>query len=213
MSWLFSRALVAEYLEANCSDGELSAQLNGNDTQLAYCAPDKMTAFSRSGMWKHMARIICEVRPNYVFVENSPILTSRGLGTVLGDLASMGFDARWGVLGHDDIGGQHKRERIWIVANSDKRIVCKLVKRKSKNKQFWQTKERDKSWIDFLVAHDGNSPPAWRVRGQEFITRPIMRRNSDGMADGMDRIAAIGNGQVPIVAATAWRLLGGPVSE
>ena len=49
----------------------------------------------RSGLWSEFARIISEVRPRFVFVENSPMLTSRGLGTVLGDLASMGFDAEW----------------------------------------------------------------------------------------------------------------------
>jgi hypothetical protein len=47
MSWLYSQALVAEFLEANCLDGEPSAQLNGNPIQQAYCAPDKMTGFSR----------------------------------------------------------------------------------------------------------------------------------------------------------------------
>ena len=47
MSWLFSQALVGEYLEENSSDGEQSAPLSGNPTQQAYCAPDKMTAFSR----------------------------------------------------------------------------------------------------------------------------------------------------------------------
>jgi DNA (cytosine-5)-methyltransferase 1 len=70
----------------------------------------------RSGMWGEMARIIREVRPRFVFVENSPMLTSRGLGRVLGDLASMGFDARWGVLGAADVGANHQRDRIWIVA-------------------------------------------------------------------------------------------------
>ena len=70
----------------------------------------------RSGMWREMARIIHEVRPKFVFVENSPMLTSRGLGRVLGDLASMGFDARWGVLGAADVGANHQRDRIWIVA-------------------------------------------------------------------------------------------------
>ena len=70
----------------------------------------------RSGMWGEMARIIHEVRPRFVFVENSPMLTSRGLGRVLGDLASMGFDAKWGVLGAADIGANHQRDRIWIVA-------------------------------------------------------------------------------------------------
>ena len=69
----------------------------------------------RSGMWHHMARIIGEVRPRYVFVENSPILTSRGLGRVLGDLAALGYDAEWGVLGAVDAGAPHKRDRIWIV--------------------------------------------------------------------------------------------------
>jgi site-specific DNA-cytosine methylase len=69
----------------------------------------------RSGMWGEMARIICEVQPRFVFVENSPMLTSRGLGRVLGDLASMGFDAKWGVLGAADIGANHQRDRIWIV--------------------------------------------------------------------------------------------------
>ena len=73
----------------------------------------------RSGMWAHMARIVREVGPRFVFVENSPMLTSRGLGRVLGDLAAMGYDARWGVLGAVDAGAPHKRDRIWIVAHSD----------------------------------------------------------------------------------------------
>jgi DNA (cytosine-5)-methyltransferase 1 len=71
-----------------------------------------------SGMWRHMARIIGEVRPRFAFVENSPMLTVRGLGTVLGDLASLGYDARWGVLGADDAGAPHRRDRIWIVADA-----------------------------------------------------------------------------------------------
>jgi hypothetical protein len=47
MSWLYSQALVEEYLAGNFSDGEPSAPLNGNRTQQAYLSPDKMTAFSR----------------------------------------------------------------------------------------------------------------------------------------------------------------------
>ena len=71
----------------------------------------------RSGLWKEFARIIGEVRPNYVLVENSPMLTLRGLGVVLGDLAALGYDAQWCVLGAVDAGAPHKRDRIWIVAN------------------------------------------------------------------------------------------------
>ena len=70
----------------------------------------------RSGMWVEMARIIGEVRPRFAFVENSPMLTSRGLGTCLGDLATMGYHARWGIVGAYHAGAPHKRDRIWIVA-------------------------------------------------------------------------------------------------
>jgi len=73
----------------------------------------------RSGLWATMAGIIRVVRPRHVFVENSPMLTSRGLGTVLGDLAAMGYDARWGVLGAHHAGGNHKRDRIWVMADAN----------------------------------------------------------------------------------------------
>ena len=68
----------------------------------------------RSGLWREMARVVREVEPCYVRVENSPMLTSRGLGVVLGDLASLGFDCRWCVISAADVGAPHLRERIWI---------------------------------------------------------------------------------------------------
>ncbi len=70
----------------------------------------------RSGMWTHMARIIGEVRPRFVFVENSPALLTRGLGVVLSDLAALRYDCRWTVLGASDVKAPHKRERFWLVA-------------------------------------------------------------------------------------------------
>lgn len=73
----------------------------------------------RSGLWEQMRRIIGEVRPDFVYVENSPALTSRGLGRVLGDLAELGYDAEWGVLGANDVGAPHQRKRIWIVAHTN----------------------------------------------------------------------------------------------
>ena len=69
-----------------------------------------------SGFWREMARLVGEIRPAYVFVENSPLLRTRGLAVVLGDLASMGYDARWGVLGAGDVGAPHHRKRMWILA-------------------------------------------------------------------------------------------------
>jgi len=70
----------------------------------------------RSGLWSEMARIINEVRPRFVYAENSPMLVSRGLALVLRDLAQMGYDAKWGIVSAGDLGAPHRRDRIWIRA-------------------------------------------------------------------------------------------------
>jgi len=69
----------------------------------------------QSGLWSEMARIVGEVRPRFVFVENSPLLVKRGLAVVLGDLAEMGYDARWGIVGAHHVGAPHERQRLWLV--------------------------------------------------------------------------------------------------
>ena len=71
---------------------------------------------ARSGLWGEMARIIGEVRPQFVWVENSPMLVGRGLTRVIGDLTQMGYDAQWCIVSASDIGAPHKRDRIWIRA-------------------------------------------------------------------------------------------------
>lgn len=84
----------------------------------------------RSGLWSEFARVIGEVRPRYVYVENSPALTRRGLDRVLGALAALGYDCRWGVVSAADaihLGGpppiDHLRDRIWITGEST-HAVC-----------------------------------------------------------------------------------------
>jgi len=76
-------------------------------------------AGERSGMWKEFLRIIRDIRPRFVFVENSPMLTSRGLGVVLGDLAEAGYDAEWTCLSAAEVGANHVRDRIWILGHSN----------------------------------------------------------------------------------------------
>lgn len=57
-----------------------------------------------------MLRVVKEVRPSFVFIENSPLLARSGLGTVLEGLAQAGYDAAWTVLGADDVEAQHIRK-------------------------------------------------------------------------------------------------------
>jgi DNA (cytosine-5)-methyltransferase 1 len=145
----------------------------------------------RSGLWSEMSRIIGEVRPRYALVENSPVLTSRGLGVVLGDLAAMGYDARWGVLGAVDAGGIHKRERIWIVADS----AAGGLQGNDQQQQLPATGGA----IQML--------DRWRRSHWDDLPSPRYLRRLAGVAEGVERIKRTGNGQVPAVVALAWKIL------
>jgi DNA (cytosine-5)-methyltransferase 1 len=219
----------------------------------------------RSSMWKHMARIIGEVQPRYAFVENSPMLTTRGLGTVLGDLASLGFNAEWGVLSAANVGANHKRDRIWIVGKNTKQSRFfshsmhngnRRGKQQSESieethgamanaKEFFsngiqnnsrksmESKKKSKP-RNCNGSENVSNSTSIRLQGQGeyeqsinstqsrnwktvelkygsssdfWKTEPNVGRVVDGMAFGVDRLKAIGNGQVPLCAATAWRLL------
>ena len=76
-------------------------------------------AGERSGLWFEYQRIIEEIRPKFVFAENSPNLRTRGLGTIIEGLTSLGYGVRWGVLGAWHIGANHKRDRMWVLAYAD----------------------------------------------------------------------------------------------
>ncbi len=138
-----------------------------------------------SGLWREMRRIIGEVVPRFVLVENSPMLVVRGLGTVLGDLAEMGYDAAWGVFSAADVGARHERERIWIVADAA-----------GFGEQVGFVRQ-----ADLQIAREVGCWPE---------PRPGLFRDVDGVARGVDAcVRAIGNGQVPAVVELAWRVLTG----
>jgi len=149
----------------------------------------------RSGLWSEMARIISEVRPQYAWVENSPLLISRGLSTVLGDLAEMGYDARWGIVSAANAGAPHKRERCWIVAYANEERLQGCVNR-------LENVGRDRTQMQ-APGISGSG------RGEEWKAEPSVGRLVDGVAHRMDRLKALGNGQVPQAMALAWRILTG----
>ena len=175
-------------------------------------------------MWKHMARIIGEVRPQYVFVENSPMLTTRGLGVVLADLSKMGFDAKWGVISAADIGANHQRERIWIRAKQ--RDVFSHSEHNGHRRREQQSESTQEAigMADTNITFGKRNGSAFRIQTRHSINNftnlytksansewwqiePKLDRVVDGVAARVDRLKAIGNGQVPLCAATAWELL------
>ncbi|MDC5529516.1 DNA cytosine methyltransferase [Acinetobacter baumannii] len=245
----------------------------------------------RSGLWSEMARIIGEVRPRYVFVENSPMLVSRGLTRVISDLAQMGYDAQWARFSASNFGAPHIRDRIWIVAyarcqrgeagtsqtlrskseipkwtnanNMGSNISNTQSFRCQKNglpfgakqeksmfginskdvantksirlEQTRECKSSSEKWLAGCghelsdtncerckqveqrvfsrTQREGTSDPSqhssFARRGEWWAIEPELGRVADGVAHRVDRLKAIGNGQVSIVAKCAFEFLGG----
>ena len=228
----------------------------------------------RSGLWREYARIICEVRPRYCFVENSPMLTVRGLGIVLGDLAALGYDAAWKVLSAGDCGAPHERARMWIVAKDtdadgawelqpqgtveeqrrrpcdiregvadaaeprlqerngeqsgevlaeSERLGCEVadamqngLQRRGKDGNIPRqiglccgTRTDEIEYLSDAVStrerrnarEEENDESVWQ---QWWKAEPGLGRVVNAVANRVDRIKSIGNGQVPIVAARAF---------
>jgi len=108
------------------------------------CQPFSVAGKRRGGgddrnMWPATKEVIRIIHPQYVFLENVPGLLGasncdlgewdmdnspkdnlRYFGTILADLAEIGFDARWTVLGADDVGAPHRRKRLWVMAYSER---------------------------------------------------------------------------------------------
>ena len=129
------------------------------------------------------------------------MLTHRGLGVVLQDLAEMGYDAEWGVFTAKESGFQHKRERMFIVAYSAevrRGYNCAIQGKLSmESTEEWEARTCV-SHIPFELC----AP----------IDGDFTYRKDDGVAAAVDRFAACGNGWVPQVAVRAWRELTGRLS-
>jgi len=147
-------------------------------------------------MWPPACEVINIIQPSYAFLENVPGLISCGyLGNILQDLAEIGYNARWCCLSAEKVGAPHKRERLWIVAHTRRRrwdAFKHETRIPYKNCSWWSSK------------YELQDIESLKCTVQKY---PECLRMVDGISDPMDRLKAAGNGQVPQVAATAWRLL------
>ena len=246
-------------------------------------------AADERNMWPATIECIRLVRPKYAFLENVPgLLTSGYFGTVLGDLAAAGYDARWLVLSAADCGAPHERERLWIRADAQSERTRGLSVRSreprqastdadrlgedvsnasgngrgkrenqpqrqperggtpnigndGKAKQLAYTDNARLAQRESVSGHNGkefqtakrggnvahaeqsanrpekissetDGPHAARSTGGTgrsswWEVEPRLDRVANGVAHRVDRLKALGNGQVSIVAATAWRML------
>ena len=149
---------------------------------------------SRSGLWGEQKRIIGEVQPWCAFVENSPALTIRGLNRIIGDFTEMGYSSRWGTLGAGTVGNVSEGERLWIFAI---KANCSMLEGLDFQKYIKPYPEEPR--------RRQYSRAISKMLSQDDYSR--IKRDSDVISRGMDRFKAIGNAQIPIVAAIAFSIL------
>lgn len=154
-------------------------------------AGKKLGADDPRNMWPETIDVIRRVRPRFCLLENTPGLFIGGyLGTVFGDLAEGGYDCRWCCLSGYYFKGPVRRERVFIVAESNG------VDGETRMGTFKNRKGALQPGIDKQVFRE-----VW----VQTIDRNAGSHN--GVADYLDRGRAVGNGQIPAVVATAWEIL------
>jgi DNA (cytosine-5)-methyltransferase 1 len=174
----------------------------------------------RSGLWTEYARLIRELRPRFVIVENVADLLSRGLGRVLGDLVALRLDAEWHCIPASAVGAPHRRDRLWLVAHAQRREgqfrydPAMLWGRAFKTEQArvgggalahpesdGLEEQRIPAEGRKLVAQPAGS--GWRREDagspsrQWWATEPNVGRVAHGVPARVDRLKALGNAVVP----------------
>ena len=130
-------------------------------------------------LWSEMRRIVADVAPRYVFAEN---VSRIAIDQAANDCEQMGYKTKAIAISAKDLGADHIRERYWLLAYSD----------------------HDGKLLQSI---DAEAPKLQELDKSVWKNYPESLRMVNGLGCRMDRLKAIGNGQVPLCAATAWRIL------
>ena len=171
---------------------------------------------TRSGLYREVLRIAGVVRPRQLFLENVSAILSNGLGTVLGDLAALGYDSRWLCIRASDVGANHHRDRWFLLADSNdersSRTRPKRIEREKSDSAF----NNDRKDVDNTIGRryglqEGKIQSRWDgvKHSSWWASEPGLGRVAYGISNRVGQLKGYGNAQVPLQAATAYRLLGG----
>lgn len=198
---------------------------------------------TRSGLYREVLRIAGVVRPKQLFLENVSAIVNNGLGTVLADLAALGYDSEWLCLRASDCGANHHRDRWWLLANSNELGAAAGTQSKTwdalpdgERNHPQEERGRDElnartGWVREVLAHtkrqrlqgqveyvnaiDTAQGSDWQAvesinggRPNFWSVEPSIRRVANGIPYRVHRLKGLGNAQVPLQAAVAYRLLG-----
>lgn len=168
----------------------------------------------RSGLFFEIVRLVNEIRPEFVFLENVAAITIRGMERCLSELVALGYDCRWTILSAAAVGAPHVRERWWMLAHINEAGRRELHEGEPQRQQGGESKVADDAsprlqraeWqgLDRERGPDGSSGcDNW------WATEPSVVRVVHGLPFRRDRIKGLGNSVVPQCAKEAFKILMG----
>jgi len=170
----------------------------------------------RSGLFFEIMRLVDEFKPKWVFLENVPAIRTRGLNRVLQELTQRGYDCKWTMLSAKEVGACHKRERWFLLANSN-------------SNRRWVQQEQTKRQAQTDISHYGENKFTTNTSGKRlerqresfrvqqtlptpcgfgmWTSQPSVRRGNNGLRYRSHRLKCLGNAVVPIQAKEAFKRL------
>ena len=148
----------------------------------------------RSGLWREYVRLIGEIRPQFVIVENVAALLDGGMGVVCGTLAAIGYDAEWSTISACSMGAPHMRQRVFIVAYPDS--------------FHGRARVRDTSARPLRPVQEIYGLESARARSRARLENPsALYGGANGLPNGMDRNRAHGNSVYPAIPELIGRAI------
>lgn len=181
-------------------------------------------AGERSGLYFEIERLVEEIRPTLIFLENVPAIRTRGLGRVIKGLASLGYDCRWTIVSAAEVGAVHQRDRWFcLAAHADRIGSWDESGRLSGTSGTSKATTRNNGAQESLANAPRFGSDSWSRRtGREseaesvhpftngwWATEPNVDRVVNGLPARVDRLRGLGNAVVPLQARTAFERLSG----
>lgn len=175
---------------------------------------------TRSGLWSEYRRLISELRPRYIVVENTPGLLSLGMGTVLGDLAELRYDAEWYGIPAAYVGADHIRDRVWIIAYPYDGESFAIGRSESQEVEE-DAPDALRARLSRRIDAGADKQNAGRILARPRLTfdapnpfpreyrqyPPVVGRGVHGIPNRVDRIRGLGNAVVPQIPEIIGRAI------
>ena len=188
-------------------------------------------AGERSGLFFEVCRLVKEISPTFVFLENVPAIRTRGLRTVVRELTDLGYDCRWTSVSAAEVGAPHLRKRWFLLAYSnnsggklqhgwsgrsehgevstESRVYGETQSLADTNKSRLEGRTETGNSSEQRSNSDEQSSGCSEIKGCHWSVEPDVGRVAYGTTLRVDRIKRLGNGVVPAQAKEAFeRLMG-----